>query len=99
MARSVGPARKPAFERPGLSPSLNMIAPTAPAACALAILLAMPQVPRWISEIAPAVAAGKSSGSQPLVFVFAAGLGATMSFVGTTGALATSFVGEYSNAM
>ena len=80
--------------RPGLSPSLNMIAPTAPAAWALAILLEMPQVPRWISEMAPAVAAGKSPGSQPLVFEFGAGLGATMSVVGTTGALGTALVGE-----
>ena len=59
----------------------------------------MPQVPRWINEIAPLVAAGKSSGSQPLVFEFGAGLGATMSFVGTTGRAATALVGEYANAM
>ncbi|MGH2945515.1 MAG: hypothetical protein ACRDPC_04520 [Solirubrobacteraceae bacterium] len=51
-------------------------------------------MPRWINDTAPLVAAGKSDGSQPLVLVLAAGDGITMSFVGTTGALATSAVGE-----
>ena len=96
IPRSVGPARKTAFTRPA-TPWLNMITPTAPAASALATLVEMPQVPRWTSEIAPLVAAGKSVISQPLVLVY--GSVATMSFVGTTGALGTASVGEYWNAM
>src|SRR3954452_24323801 len=93
MLRSVGPLRNPAFLRPALSPSLNRITPTAPAACAFASFCTNAHVPRWISEIAPAVAAGKSSGAQPAVLP--PGLGITLLVTGTTGAV-TSLVGENS---
>ena len=85
--------------RPALSPSLNRMMPTAPAAWAFASFWVNEQVPRWTSDTAPLVAAGKSEASQPLVLLLAAGLGMTMSFVGTTGALGTSLVGENSKAM
>ena len=55
-------------------------------------------MPRWISEIAPSVSAGKSSGSQPEFDVSAAALGITMSLVGTTGA-STSPELENANVM
>ncbi len=85
--------------RPALSPSFMRIAPTAPAACALASFCTNGHVPRWSSEIAPLVVAGKSSGSQPAVLVSAAGLAMTMSLTGTTGALGMAFVGEFANVM
>ena len=50
-----------------MSPSLKRITPTAPAATAFCSFSVNPQVPRWISDTAPLVAAGKSDSSQPLV--------------------------------
>ena len=99
IARSVGPLRKPAFMRCALLPSLKRITPTAPAVWAFASFCTNGHVPRWISETAPLVAAGKSAASQPLLLVSVDGLAMTMSFVGTTRAFGTSAVGENSNVM
>ena len=71
--------------------------PTAPARTAFWSFSVNPHVPRWISAIAPLVAAGKSDISQPLVEP--PGLGMTMSLVGTTLTFVSDFVGECSKAM
>jgi hypothetical protein len=55
------------------------------------------QVPRWISDTAPLVAAGKSDISQP--DVVPPGLGITMSLVGTTLMFVSDAVGECSKVM
>ena len=80
-----------------MSPSLKRITPAAPASSALASFCTNGQVPRWISAIAPVVAAGKSSVSQPLVVP--PGLGMITSLVGTTGTLVSVPEGESSKVM
>ena len=72
------------FTRVAMLPSLNRITPAAPASSALASFWTNGHVPRWISAILPAVAAGKSLISQPLLDVLLAPEWMTMSFVGTT---------------
>src|SRR5947207_2958096 len=52
--------------RPGF-PSLKMITPTAPAACAFRTFTPKLQPPRWISAIRPDVKPVKSAGVHPLV--------------------------------
>jgi hypothetical protein len=51
--------------RPGL-PSLKMMTPDAPAACALRTLTPKLHVPRWISATRPATKPSKSLIAQPL---------------------------------
>ena len=80
-----------------MSPSLKRITPTAPAVTAFSSFCVNAHVPRWISDTAPLVAAGKSDISQPEVVP--PGLGITMSFVGTTLTFVSDFVGECSKAM
>ena len=64
-------------------PSFIRITPAAPASSAFASFCTNGHVPRWISAMLPAVAAGKSPISHPLVDVLAPDW-MTMSFVGTT---------------
>ena len=71
--------------------------PTAPAFTAFWSFSVNPHVPRWMSAIAPLVAAGKSDISQPLVEPPV--LGMRMSLVGTTLTFVSAFVGECSKAM
>src|SRR5436190_3784903 len=52
--------------RPGL-PSLKMITPDAPAACAFCTFTPKLQPPRWISAIRPGTRPVKSAAMQPLV--------------------------------
>jgi hypothetical protein len=52
--------------RPAL-PSLKMMTPIAPAACALSAFWRNVHVPRWMRAIFPETEAGKSEASQPLV--------------------------------
>src|SRR5438067_8531286 len=51
--------------RPGL-PSLKMMTPDAPAACALSTFTPKKHVPRWMSAIRPATKPLKSAALQPL---------------------------------
>ena len=71
--------------------------PTAPAFTAFWSFSVNAHVPRWISDTAPVVAAGKSDISQPPVVP--PGLGMTTSLVGTTLTFVSDFVGECSKAM
>jgi hypothetical protein len=80
-------------------PSLKISAATAPASLAFWYFCTNGQKPRCISAMFPAVSAGKSLGSQPLVLAPGPpGSGYTMSFVGTTFAV-TSAPAENSATM
>jgi hypothetical protein len=85
------------LRRLAVSPSLKRITPTAPALTAFCSFRVNQHVPRWISDTAPSVAAGKSDISQPEVVP--PGLGITMSFVGTTLTPVSDAVGECSKAV
>ena len=56
-------------------------------------------VPRWISEIAPAVAAGKSPSAQPAAELGCSVGGSTMLVTGTTGTVPVSPAAENWNVM
>jgi hypothetical protein len=85
-----GDVMKSGSVRPS-KPSLKINAATAPASLAFWYFCTNGQVPRCISAMLPAVFAGKSDGSQPLVPVPAPpGGGIWMSFVGTTFAVTSA---------
>src|SRR3954468_6635340 len=72
--------------RPGL-PSLKMITPDAPAACAFSTFTPKLHVPRWISAIRPGTNPVKSSIVQPLAELGVSVGGMTMLFAGCISAL------------